>query len=260
MNGDPSPETGIVQQYPDGSPVILTTPSIQTNFSPTAIAYWRQNYLGMAALQNAASLQPYLQFGEVQWWYFPNGSGMPFYDAYTQQAFQAQFGTVMQTIASNTADPSAYPNEMAFLPDLIGKYTAAIRAAVLAQFPSCRFEVLYPTDTNDYRIMQIVNYASNDWTPANLNCLKTESFTFTGNNNLDQSTYSIGVSAGKGFPNSQRSHLVGISNAWTAWGKEVDIAQAQGLESVVLFALDQYCLIGYPPPPFVNTNRSVRQG
>ena len=260
MNGDPSPETGMVQQYPDGSPVILTTPSIQTNFSSTAISYWTQNYLEMASLQNAAGLQPYLQFGEVQWWYFPNASGMPFYDAYTQQAFQAQYGTAMATIPSNTADPGAYPKEMAFLPDLIGKYTAAIRAAVLKQFPNCRFEVLYPTDTNNYSITQIVNYASNDWTPANLNCLKTESFIFTGNNNLDQSTYSIGISAARGFSNSERSHLVGIGSALTAWGKEVDIAQAQGLESVVLFALDQYCLIGYPPPPFVKTNRSVRQG
>jgi hypothetical protein len=107
---------------------------------------------------------------------------------------------------------------------------------------------------------QVINYPNSDWTPANLTCLKTESFSFTGNNNLDQSTYSIGVSAAKGFPVTQRSHLVGISSALNAWGKEVDIAQSQGLESVVLFALDQYCLIGYPPPPFVNSNRAVRQG
>ena len=166
----------------------------------------------------------------------------------------------MQRIPSNTADPTLYPNEMAFLPALIGKYTASIRDSVLAQFPNCRFEVLYPTDTNDYSITQIVNYAASDWTPANLNCLKTESFTFTGNNNLDQSTYSIGVSEAKGFDTSQRSHLIGISSAWNAWGKEVDIAQSQGLESVVLFALDQYCLIGYPPPPFVTTTRTLRQG
>jgi hypothetical protein len=42
--------------------------------------------------------------------------------------------------------------------------------------------------------------------------------------------------------------------------KEVDIAQSQGLESVVLFALDQYCLIGYPPPPFVKSTGSRKQG
>ena len=48
----------------------------------------------MATVMNAAGLTPYLQFGEVQWWYFPNVtvidgavSGMPFYDAYTTSTF-----------------------------------------------------------------------------------------------------------------------------------------------------------------------------
>jgi hypothetical protein len=70
----------------------------------------------------------------------------------------------------------------------------------------------------------------------------------------------MSLSAAKGFPNPQRSHLVGIGDSWTAWMKEIDIAQSQGLESVVLFALDQYCLIGHPPPPFVKSIRSQRQG
>jgi hypothetical protein len=90
--------------------------------------------------------------------------------------------------------------------------------------------------------------------------LKTESFEFTGNRDLVKSTQSMSSSATRGFPNTQRSHLVGIGDAWTAWTKEVDLAQSQGLESVVLFALDQYCLIGYPPPPFVKLVRSQRQG
>ncbi|MBV8898411.1 MAG: hypothetical protein JO051_17980 [Acidobacteriaceae bacterium] len=260
MNGDPDPASGIVQVYPDGTPVVLNTPSIQTNFSPKSTAYWTQNYLAIASLESAAGLQPYLQFGEVQWWYFPNPSGMPFYDAYTQQQFQAKYGAAMQIIPSNTAPPSAFPNEMAFLPTVIAAYTAAIRSAVLNQFPTCRFEVLYPNDTNNTDLNRIVNYASSDWTPENLTALKTESFGFTGSNNLDLSTYSISVSASKGFTTSQRSHLVGIGSAYNAWGKEVDIAQAQGLDSVVLFALDQYCLIGYAPPPFVTSTRTVRLG
>jgi hypothetical protein len=70
----------------------------------------------------------------------------------------------------------------------------------------------------------------------------------------------MNTSAVKGFPNSQRAHLVGVGDAWSAWLKEVDIAQSQGLESLVLFALDQYCLVGYPPPPFVKSTNSSRQG
>jgi hypothetical protein len=70
----------------------------------------------------------------------------------------------------------------------------------------------------------------------------------------------MSTSATKGFLSAQRSHLVGIGNAYTAWMKEVDMAQSQGMESVVLFALDQYCLIGYPPPPFIKSTRATRQG
>ncbi|HTU48146.1 MAG TPA: hypothetical protein VMF91_24005 [Bryobacteraceae bacterium] len=271
MNGDPSEQAGIAQRYPDNTPVVLSTPSIQTNFSPTCLAYWTQVYLDMATLQSNAGITPYLQSGEVQWWYFQKqvwdatsgtnvNVGMPFYDAYTEQQFQNTYGVPMQVILSNDVDPSAYPNETAFLPTLIGAYTAAIRSALQAQFPGCRFEVLYPTDTNDTSFNQLINFPSGDWTPTNLNCLKTESFTFTGNYNLDQSSYSMSVSAAKGFPNTQRSHLVGISDAWTAWMKEIDLAQSQGMESVVLFALDQYCLVGYASPPFVKLVRTVRQG
>lgn len=261
MNGDPSDSVGIAQRYRDGTPVVLNTPSIQTNFSPTALAFWKQVYLEMASLQNQVGITPYLQFGEVQWWYYPKANiGMPFYDDYTVQQFQATYGVPMQTITSNNADPSLYPNETAFLPGLIGAYTAAIRATVQAQFPTCRFEVLYPTDTNNTPLDEIVNFPANDWTPLNLSCLKTESFTFTGSYNLDLSTISMNTSTIKGFANGQRSHLIGISDAWSSWMKEADIAQSQGLESIVLFALDQYCLIGYGAPPFVKLVRSQRQG
>ncbi|MBV8553383.1 MAG: hypothetical protein JOY54_18965 [Acidobacteriaceae bacterium] len=259
MNADPSGAAGIAQCYADGTPVVLHTPSVQTNFSPASLAFWTQVYVEMASLQNAVGLEPYLQFGEVQWWYYPKANvSMPFYDAYTQQQFKARYGVPMQTIMSNTVDPTAFPNETAFLPTLIAAYTSAIRGAVIAQFSGARFEVLYPTDTNDSPLNELINYPTADWTPANLACLKTESFTFTSANNLDQSGYSMGVSAAKGFPNGQRSHLIGISDAWTAWKKEADIAQSAGLESVVLFALDQYCLVGYAPPPFINNSRSVR--
>jgi hypothetical protein len=259
LNADSSVSAGIAQRYPDGTPVVLNTPAIQTNFSPTSLSYWTQVYLDMAQLQNNAGFVPYLQAGEVQWWYYPKANvGMPFYDAYTTQQFQLQYSTAMKVILENTVDPSQYPNESAFLPGLIGAYTASIRGALQTKYPGCRFEVLYPTDTNDTPLNRVINYPNGDWTPANLTRLKTESFTFTLNRNLDQSVYSMGVSAAKGFFNQQRSHLVGISDSWTSWMKEVSYALAQGMDSVVLFALDQYCLIGYPAPPFLKMRSSRR--
>jgi hypothetical protein len=262
MNVDPSLATGMAQRYPDGSAVVLNTPAIQTNFSPIALQYWTQLYLDMAGLQQAAGLTPYLQSGEVQWWYFPKPDvGMTFYDTFTLQQFAVQYGVAMQVITTNdpeNLDPLA--NEIAFLPILIGNYTEFVRGALQTYYPACRYEILYPTDVNATPFNLLINYPSNDWTPAKLTCLKTESFGFTGGRDLDSSTQSMSFSAAKGFLNTQRSHLVGIGDAWTAWTKEVDVAQSQGLESVVLFALDQYCLIGYPPAPFVKLVRSQRQG
>ncbi len=266
-NGDPSVGAGIAQRYPDQTPALLNTPSLQTNFSPTSATFWQQVYLDMATVMNAAGLTPYLQFGEVQWWYFPNVtsisgavSGMAFYDAYTTSTFQTEFGRAMTVITSNTVDPTTIPQEAAFLPGLIGSFTAQIRAFVHATYPNCRFEVLYPPDVNNFPLTQVINYPTSDWTPANLNCLKTECFTYTYDRNLDMCLVSMNSVNSLGFTPSQRSHLVGVSDSSTAWLKEVRLAEGEGFESVVLFALDQMCLIGYSLPLSRGMRRSVQLG
>jgi hypothetical protein len=266
-NGDPSVGAGIAQRYPDQTPALLNTPSLQTNFSPTSATFWQQVYLDMASVLTAAGLTPYLQFGEVQWWYFPNVtsisgavSGMAFYDAYTTGTFQTQFGRAMTVLASNTLDPTTIPQEAAFLPALIGTFTAQIRAFVQATYPNCRFEVLYPPDVNNFALTKVINYPTTDWTPANLTCLKTECFTYTYDRNLDLSLASMDSVNSLGFTPSQRSHLVGVSDSSTAWLKEVRLAEGQGFESVVLFALDQICLIGYELPLSRGMRRSLQLG
>jgi hypothetical protein len=259
-NGDPSTAAGIAQVYPDAVAVIVSTPALQTNFSPTSASFWQQVYLDMATVQNAAGLTPYLQFGEVQWWYFPDAAGMPFYDAYTTSAFQTEYGRPMTVIASNTVDPTTVPQEAAFLPGMIGSFTAQIRAFVRARYPNCRFEVLFPPDVNNFPLTKVINYPTTDWTPANLNCLKTESFTYTYDRNLDQSLVSMNSVNSLGFTPAQRSHLVGVSDSSTAWLKEVRLAEGLGFESVVLFALDQMCLIGYPLPLSRGIRRSTQMG
>lgn len=249
-NGDGSLAAGIAQRYPPPNldPVLVNTPALQTNFSPTSLAYWQEVYAEMAGLMANAGLPPYLQFGEVQWWYFANGAGMPFYDAYTTGTFQAQFGRPLPTVTSENTDPSGLTQECAFLAGLIGQFTSAIRQFVRQQYPTAKFEVLYPHDTNNTPLDRIVNFPTGDWTPANLVCLKTENFTYTGDRNLDQSRQSINFPALMGFPPSQTSHLIGISDYTTPWARERSLAIASGCESIVLFALDQFCLVGYELP------------
>jgi len=51
-----------------------------------------------------------------------------------------------------------------------------------------------------------------------------------------------------------------MGDATTAWVKEAQSALGKGFESVVLFALDQMCLIGYPLPLPETFRRSIRMG
>src|SRR5580704_409998 len=223
-NGNPSASAGIAQEGPAGDPALLPTPSLMTNFSPTSLAYWQQAYAEIAAIQASAGLTPFLQFGEVQWWYFPTNGlppggglvdyhGMTFYDAWTQSQFLAAYGSAMATILTNTVSPGSYPNEVAFLPGLIGDFTNAVIAYVHTSQPACRFETLYPVDVNQSAFNQLINYPAAAWTPAILNVLKTEGFGFTLGRDLDEAEEAMDDS--HGFPAAQRSHLVGIGDPTT---------------------------------------------
>ncbi len=253
-NGDPDPAAGIAQRYNDGSAALLTTPSLQTNFSPTSIAFWQQVHLDMAGLMSEAGVVPYLQFGEVQWWYFtwnldqntPHDS-LPLYDEYTTSTFNATYGRAMHVFASTSENPALYADESQFLPGLIGAFTNQIISFVRATYSNARFEVLYPPDTNDSPVDKVINLPS-QWNNTTLTCLKTENFSFTGSRNLNDAENAILLPMQLGFPASKASHLVGIGDYTTPWLKEARLAKAQGVESVVLFALDQFCLIGYPAP------------
>ena len=260
-NGDPSSAAAIAQCYPDGSPCFVNTPALQTNFSPASLAYWQQVYLDMANLMAAAGVPVYLQFGEIQWWYFcpptdpaagnwtpiPNG-GMPFYDTYTTTTFQSQYGRAMHVFTDPTNDLAPYPQESTFLPGLIGQHTAAIMAFVRQTYPNAQFEVLYPPDTNDAPLTSVINLPAAQWSAADLSCFKTENFTYTGDYDLNAAQTSIDLPMQLGFGPAESAHLVGIGNYMSPWAKEARLAQGMGLGSVVLFALDQMCLIGYALP------------
>ena len=260
QHGDDTLAAGIAQRYPNGQAVWLNTPALQTNFSPASLNYWKDVHLGMAEIMHAEGVTPYLQFGEVQWWYFPlAGVGMTFYDEYSKSQFQAQHGRPMATILSHAADPTQYTEELAFLSNLIGQFTDSIMTYVRAAYPQAKFEVLYPTDVNDTPLNTLVNYPASHWTPTALDCLKTESFTYTFIKNSDLARVTVEYGATRGFPQSKRAFLCGIGDSRTFWKGEVALAKSQQLESITLFALDQYCLIGYATPPAFATGRIGQQ-
>jgi hypothetical protein len=261
QHGDFTAAAGIAQRYPSGNPVLLNTPALQTNFSPTSAAFWRQAYVDLAGLMASVGQTPFLQFGEVQWWYFPYDlSGLPFYDDYTATTFAATYGRPMHVFVTTAADPQAYPEEAQFLPGLIGAFTNGIMDFVRQTHPTAKFEVLYPPDVNDFPLTRVINFPLSDWTPSALAVLKTENFTYTGNRDLNKGRDSVLLPMQLGFARSQSSHLVGIGDYTTPWLKEVGIARSQGVESVVLFALDQFCLVGYDAPLERSDRRSGFMG
>jgi hypothetical protein len=264
-NADGSAAAGIAQRYPDGQPVEVGTPALQTNFSPPSLNFWKQVYLDMAGIMDAARLTPYLQFGEVQWWYFPGETqdpatwthgGMTFYDGYTASTFQAQYGRPMHVFSSNSESPAPYPEESAFLPGLIGTFTTAIAAFVKAAYPGARFEVLYPPDVNNFPLTKIVNLPGAGWGPSDLTAFKTENFSFTAARNLNLATASIVLPLGRGFARSGTAHLVGVGDSSQPWDWERRLAHGEQCESVVLFAFDQFSMIGYGLPLAPGARRS----
>jgi hypothetical protein len=245
----------MAQRYPDGSAVIVSTPGVQTNFSPASIDYWKQAYLDMATLQDDAGVEPYLQFGEVQWWYFPKPVaitdppvGMTFYDDYSTTEFQSRYGHAMHVFLSNDDSPDSYPDETEFLPALIGEYCQTIRDFVLASYPNAKFEVLYPPDVNNHALTRVVNFPEADWTPAHLASLKTENFEYTFARNLDHALESIRLPLTKGFSRDKTAHLVGVYSPNDPWNWERRLARANYIESVVLWAFDQFSMVGYALP------------
>ena len=154
----------------------------------------------------------------------------------------------MAAIPSQNADPSGFTDECTFLPQLIGEFTDAVKTYVRQTHADARFEVLYPPDVNDTALNRLVNFPRTHWVPNRLDALKTENFTYTGDRDLNKAQASIELPMQLGFGRSQSSHLVGIGEYTTPWGKEQRLAAGEQLDSVVLFALDQFCLIGYSLP------------
>jgi hypothetical protein len=185
---------------------------------------------------------------------------MPFYDSYTTTTFQTRYGRPMAAILNQNADPSGFPDECTFLPELIGVFTSAVMTHVRQTHPDTRFEVLYPPDVNDTALNRLVNFPHEYWTPVILDSLKTENFTYTGDRDLNKALASIQLPMQLGFERSQSSHLVGIGEYTTPWSKEQRMAVGEQLDSVVLFALDQFCLIGYQLPLDRGARRSQYMG
>jgi hypothetical protein len=134
--------------------------------------------------------------------------------------------------------------------------TTTITNFVRQRYPNTTFEALYPPDMNDSPLVTVVNMSAS-WNPSTLTCLKTETFAFTGSRNLDQAQGSIVPPMQMGSAQNQSAHLVGITGYSTPREKGTRLSQAENVNSVKLFALDQFCLMSCTAPMAVRKRRAL---
>ena len=258
---DDPPDAVWVARYPDGQPVQTATGlgnkySSHCAFAPPFRDYIKQAYQEMASLMEAAGLTARLQFGEVLWWYFPNDSGMAFYDAYTTSRFQNQHGRVLHTFLTPNDDPSVNNYVDAnFLRQSVKDHVDAIRAYVLASHPSASFELLWPLDVNDpysRRLNRYVNLPA-EWETQSGSGFETflvEGFQFAGiDRNLDQVRWMAGYPFEVlAWPRSACRYLMGNFNPGWPFARDYLTARRTLVPLIKLWAYDHLCLFARSLP------------
>jgi hypothetical protein len=254
------PPMEMAARYWDGEPVFLPIPSHQMHFGPRVRDYLKQMYKECADEIAAAGLPIVLQFGETQWWYFPNESGMPFYDDDTKAAFQARYGRPLHRFLANTDSPHEDIESANFLRDRIWEYCAEVISYVRRFHPSAVFECLWPLDANQgkpapdpaFRALNFHVNLPNEWKTSahGVKYFRSEGFDYDvwqRNARLMRQTLEFPLQLGR--PVSECVYLAGIygppdppmREAYGMW-------RNRGLYSFCFWAFDQFCLNSRPVP------------
>jgi len=254
------PPMAMAARYWDGEPVFLPIPSHQMHFGPRVRNYLKQMYKECADEIAAAGLRIMLQFGETQWWYFPNASGMPFYDDDTKAAFQARYGRPLHRFLANTDPPNDDIESANFLRDRIWEYCAEVIGYVRRFHPSAVFECLWPLDANQgkpapdpaFRALNFHVNLPNEWKTSGygVKYFRSEGFDYDvwqKNARLMRQTLEFPLKLGR--PASECMCLAGIygppdppmREAYGMW-------RNRGLYSFCFWAFDQFCLNSRPVP------------
>jgi hypothetical protein len=254
------PPMAMAARYWDGEPVFLPIPSHQMHFGPRVRNYLKQMYKECADEIAAAGLPIVLQFGETQWWYFPNSSGMPFYDDDTKAAFQARYGRPLHRFLANTDSPHDDIEAADFLRDRIWEYCAEVISYVRRFHPSAMFECLWPLDANQgkpapdpaFRALNFHVNLPNEWKTSayGVKYFRAEGFDYDvwqKDARLMRQTLEFPLKLGR--PASECIYLAGIygppdppmREAYGMW-------RNRGLYSFCFWAFDQFCLNSRPVP------------
>ena len=265
------PPSGYAAYFPDGTPVTTAT-DVSTSVGllkstqcavggALVIAYQKQFYEAVAALQLAAGLTPSVQFGEFLWWFFGNPQaapdGMAYYDAETAAAALTALGRPLQVFLTPNDDPSVNQGaDATFLRNRLRDHIASIASDLRTSYPGISIEVLFPYDVNypgpvvpGSEIGGQLNYFVNlplEWeqqTTSGLDRIKIEALQFgTAFRSLDLANQAIDLFPNFGWPRSALRYLTPIFGTFQAWQTETGLAFSANLNAVNLWAFDHLCL------------------
>jgi hypothetical protein len=279
------PPAEFAARYPDQNPVetdvgFNSMRSTHCAFSSPMAAYHKQVFTDIAGLMTAAGLTPNLQCGEFTWWYFTNqtssnpAGGMAYYDPETSAAAQANLGRSLHVFRGPNENPGVNASADAiFLRDRLRQYVAALIAHVRAQYPSAKFEVLFPYDVNHPvpagvhgiggQLNRFVNLPV-EWekkTTAGFDRIKMEALDFgVWSRNLDLIETAIKLPTQLGWPADSVRHIAGVYRPGYAWEKEFRLAIANGIQVINLWAFDHICIFGWPPADETGLRRALKMG
>ncbi|PWU09264.1 MAG: hypothetical protein C5B51_06475 [Terriglobia bacterium] len=245
------------QRFWDNTPVATATGfqslySSQCAFSQAVLNYMQSAYEAMAGLMESAGLTARLQFGEILWWFNANPSGMAYYDADTQGAFQTAYGRALAHFLTPNDNPAVNASVDAnFLRARLANYVQGIQSYVLSKHPNAVFELLWPLDVNlpeTKRLNWYVNLPP-AWKQKNgsgFTSFLCEGFQFGGiDHNVDL------VSRCAAYPFNELAwnsadcgYLMGLFNPGWPWEREF-LASRRRLPAVIkMWAYDHICLYG----------------
>jgi hypothetical protein len=209
-----------------------------------------------------------------------NGGSMAYYDAPTSAAAQTALGRPLHKFTCQDDDPTVNSGaDATFLASRLKAHTDAISTAVLAQYPSAKFEILYPNDVNNPvcllgfggngpqggRLNATVNLPPQWLTQqgSGLDSFKVEALSWGSTYlNMDLANQAIvfALTAPLSWNTSNIAYLIPWFTGICSWPREFNLASTRGLQLINFWAYDHLALMSWPIPLPTSLERSFFEG
>lgn len=257
-----------------GDQVFADLKTSQCAFNPaTVTTYIAKIYVQAASIIATTLVFPKLQFGEILHWFFPNASGMAFYDANQQAAANDTLSRDLVLFTLPTNDPAINGHTDAnFLMQRLKNHIHTIRTAVIAVIPYAKFEWLLPNDVcyksqfinTAYpfniggRLNKYINEPTAYMVPgSDIDTIIMESLAFgTSYRDVDKAKESMLLPLTSPFdwPVDKISYLIPLQNAGCPYLLELDLAIRNEIPHIKFWAIDHIILFSWQIPMIARPN------